>query len=101
MDGPLIWFYGAPFSTRMTLVRLSDGGLIVHAPIAVSEPLIARVQALGPIHALVAPNQIHYAPVGAWQVALPDVETCAAPGVPPCVAQSLNLRTVMPVLTTA
>ena len=30
IDGPAIRFYGMPFSTRATVIRLADGGLWVH-----------------------------------------------------------------------
>ncbi len=35
-DGPHISFYGLPFPTRMTIVRLADGGLFVHSPVTLT-----------------------------------------------------------------
>ena len=31
-------FYGVPFGTRMTVVRLEDGGLLVHSPMDPASP---------------------------------------------------------------
>ncbi|WP_375175592.1 DUF4336 domain-containing protein [Pseudooceanicola sp.] len=81
VDGPNIRFYGMPFPTRMTVVRLRDGGLWLHSPIALDEALQAEIAALGPVRHLVAPNWIHYASVYQWQEGWPEAPTWAAPGV--------------------
>jgi len=81
VDGPWIRFHGLPFPTRMSVVRLADGGLVVHSPVKFSKDLLERVEALGALRAFVAPNWIHYASLGDWQAARPGVETWAAPGV--------------------
>ncbi len=81
VDGPAIRFYGMPFSTRATIVRLADGGLWVHSPTQLSEALADQVAALGPVRHLVAPNWIHYAYVADWQARFPEATSWAAPGV--------------------
>lgn len=81
VDGAHIRFYGMPFSTRMTLVRLPSGGIWVHSPIRPDEDLLARVEALGPVRHLVAPNAIHYAFLGDWQRRYPQARAWVAPGV--------------------
>ena len=80
-DGPVIRFYGLPFTTRMSVIRLPGGGLWLHSPIAPDPGLVAEVAALGPVAHLVAPNWIHYAHVGAWQALYPQAQCWAAPGV--------------------
>ncbi|MCF3592941.1 DUF4336 domain-containing protein [Rhodobacteraceae bacterium LMO-12] len=81
VDGPAIRFYGMPFSTRATVVRLANGDLWVHSPTHLTEDLRAEVAALGPVRHLIAPNWIHYAYVTAWQAAFPEAVAWAAPGV--------------------
>ncbi|WP_068304002.1 DUF4336 domain-containing protein [Pararhodobacter sp. CCB-MM2] len=81
VDGPAIRFYGLPFTTRMTVIRLPGGGLWVHSPIAVDDALMAEIDVLGPVQCLIAPNWIHYAYVGAWQARYPEARCWAAPGV--------------------
>jgi len=81
VDGPAIRFYGMPFSTRATIVRLKDGGLWVHSPTRLSPALAEAVEVLGPVRHLVAPNWIHYAYVADWQARYPESEAWAAPGV--------------------
>ena len=81
IDAPHVKFYGLPFSTRCTVVRLASGGLWVHSPTVLSEALKAELAALGPVEHLIAPNWIHYVSVKDWQAAYPDAVAWAAPGV--------------------
>ncbi|WP_204114100.1 DUF4336 domain-containing protein [Shimia biformata] len=81
IDGPAIRFYGLPFSTRATVVRLKGGGLWVHSPTRLTDGLRAEIDALGPVRHLIAPNWIHYAYVAEWHRAYPDAIRWAAPGV--------------------
>ena len=80
-DGECISFYGLPFPTRMTVVRLGDGSLWVHSPIQPDKSLLREVALLGPVRHLVAPNWIHYAFFPPWQDAFPESVGWAAPGV--------------------
>lgn len=81
IDGPAIRFFGLPFSTRATVVRLANGDLWVHSPTHMTENLRAGLAALGPVRHLVAPNWIHYAYIRHWQAAFPQALAWAAPGV--------------------
>ncbi len=81
IDGPAIRFYGMPFSTRATVIRLASGEIWVHSPTFLTDALRAEVAALGPVAHLVAPNWIHYAYVKDWQAAFPQAVSWAAPGV--------------------
>jgi hypothetical protein len=78
VDGPFEYFAVAgvrmpiPFTTRMTVIRLADGALFLHSPIAFDDRLAADLTRIGPIRHLVSPNQWHYAHVGEWQRAFPD-----------------------------
>lgn len=80
-DGGNIRFYGLPFSTRMTVIRLNNGDIWVHSPIDDKTALMDSVAALGPVRYLIAPNWIHYAWVGAWRNHFQDASTWASPGV--------------------
>ena len=84
-DGDITWMnmgiLRAPFSTRMTIIRLQDGSLWCHSPIAPDEALFAAIDALGAVRHLVSPNYIHYAHIPAWQARYPQATTWASPGV--------------------
>lgn len=81
VDGPEIRFYGLPFTTRMTLVRLGSGDIFVHSPIQPTPELIDAVSALGPVRHLISPNWIHYAFVGDWAARFPEAHAWASPNV--------------------
>jgi hypothetical protein len=68
-----------PFTTRMTVVRLGNGDLFLHSPIAFDAALAERLQLMGTIRHLVSPNQFHYAHIGEWSRAFPDAVTWASP----------------------
>ena len=74
-------FWGLETGTRMTLVRLSDGGLFVHCPVALDDDLRRAVDALGPVRAVVASSLYHHLYAGAWMEAYPDARVFACPGL--------------------
>ena len=74
-------FLGLEVGARMTVVRLPDGRLLLHSPIAASPDLVRAVQALGDVAYLVAPNRLHHLFVGEWQQACPEASAYVAPGL--------------------
>ncbi len=93
IDGPAVSFYGMPFPTRCTVVRLENGDLWVHSPTLLTDGLRAELQALGPVRHLIAPNWLHYVNIADWQGAHPGATAHAAPGVAERAAASgLTLR---------
>jgi hypothetical protein len=85
VDGPFEYLKVAgirlplPFTTRMTVVRLSNGDLFLHSPIKFEQNLANELQRFGRIRHLVSPNQFHYAHIGEWAKAFPDAVTWASP----------------------
>jgi hypothetical protein len=74
-------FLGIETGTRMSVVRLSDGGLFVHSPVELTEATRAAIDVLGPVKAIVAPSRFHHLYVGAWMRAYPAATACACPGL--------------------
>ncbi|MBA2919705.1 DUF4336 domain-containing protein [Sphingomonas sp. MAH-20] len=70
-----------PFPTRMTVVRLPDGGLWLHSPIAFDQGLAASIAAFGPVRHLIAPNTLHYWWIPDWAARFPEAQLHAAPGL--------------------
>jgi hypothetical protein len=73
-----VWFEQAPVSflglqlaSTMTVLRLGDGGLLLHAPVALTPERRAAVEALGPVTHLYAPNTFHHLRIGDWAAAFP------------------------------
>src|SRR5690349_23943452 len=78
-DGPVASFYSFPYSTRMAVIRLSDGSLFVWSPVALSTALRAAVDALGPVRHLVSPNALHHLFLAEWKSAYPEARLYASP----------------------
>ena len=85
VDGPIIHMQqfglNVPFPTRMTVIRLDDGALMVHSPIQPSAQIYTELDRLGEVKHLISPNKIHYASIGLWSDHYPDAICWASPGV--------------------
>lgn len=87
VDGPFEYLTTAgvrlplPFTTRMAVVRLGNGDLFLHSPIAYDAALADELVSIGRVRHLVSPNQFHYAHIGEWSRAFPAALTWASPGV--------------------
>lgn len=84
-----LWLAERPFAplpfldigTRMTVVRLPDGSVVLHSPIAADEPTRLAVDAIGPVRAVICPNRVHHLFAGEWKQAYPAARLLAAPGL--------------------
>ncbi len=74
-------FVGLEVGTRMTVLRLGDGSLLLHSPIRATPELVREVEALGPVSTLVAPNKFHHLFIGEWKQRFPDASLFVAPGL--------------------
>ncbi len=74
-------FWGLETGSRMTIVRLRDGRLFVHSPVGLDPATKQEVDALGEVHAVVAPSLFHHLHVGAWMAAYPEATFAACPGL--------------------
>ncbi len=97
-EGPSITFLAMRITTRSTIVKLTDGSIWFHSPIAFDEDLAREISSLGQIRYLVAPNIYHHLYLGEWQARYPDAQLIAAPGLSAKrpdldIAQSLNKET--------
>lgn len=81
VDGPDIRFFGLPYSTRMTVIRLQNGDLFLHSPTHLAPGLKSAIDELGPVRHLVSPNWIHYAYIADWAKCYPDAIAWASPNV--------------------
>ena len=74
-------FMGLAVHTRMSVCRLSSGGLVLHSPTPRDEGLAVQLAELGPIAAIVAPNTLHHLSVSAWREAAPEARVFVPPGL--------------------
>jgi hypothetical protein len=74
-------FYGLEVGTRMTVVRLADGALLLHSPVALDAELRRELDAIGRVRFVVAPNRVHHLYAGDVARAYPEARLWVAPGL--------------------
>jgi hypothetical protein len=88
--GPNIWIADGPtlkaaagfhYPTRMAVIKLASGELLIWSPTALSDDLRRDIDTLGAVGYLAPPNSLHHTFLGEWQRAYPDAEIYAPPGL--------------------
>ncbi len=74
-------FYGLEVGTRMTVMRLADGRLLLHSPVFLDPELRRELAALGRVGFAVAPNRVHHLHAGEVADAYPGALLWVAPGL--------------------
>lgn len=74
-------FMGLAIGTRMTIVKLPSGELLLHSPIPISDVLRPEIDALGPVAHVVAPNVFHHLHVAPWLATYTNAKLHAAAGL--------------------
>jgi hypothetical protein len=74
-------FYGLEVGTRMTVIRLADGSLLLHSPVALDAELRRELDALGRVRFAVAPNRVHHLYAGQVAEAYPGARLWVGPGL--------------------
>jgi hypothetical protein len=74
-------FYGLEVGTRMTVMRLADGSLLLHSPVSIDPKLRGELDSLGAVRYAVAPNRFHHLYAGEVAKAYPEARLWVAPGV--------------------
>ncbi|SFV26827.1 protein of unknown function [Devosia crocina] len=72
---------GAHLPVRMTVLRLSDGTLLLHSPTRHTPATQGALEELGPIAHVVAPNTLHWSYMTEWQEHVPNATYWAVPGL--------------------
>jgi glyoxylase-like metal-dependent hydrolase (beta-lactamase superfamily II) len=77
VDGPTVRDMGMPFTTRMTVVLLADGGLWIESPVPISYPALTELTGMGPVRYLVADTPRHVWRLELWHDLFPDAQLWA------------------------
>jgi len=81
VDGDRVHMLAIPFETRMTVVKLQNGDLWLHSPVALTDARAEALLALGPVRHIVAPNKFHHLFVKPWQERFPDAMSWGDPSL--------------------
>lgn len=72
---------GLELPVRMTVIRLSNGDLVLHSPVRYSPTIRYELERLGAIRYLLAPNIAHWMFLSDWQREVRQAATFAARGL--------------------
>lgn len=72
---------GTDVGCKMVVVKLPDGSLWVHSPVALDEQLRSALEELGEVRHIVTPNTEHQKFAPFWIVAYPEAMSYACPGL--------------------
>ena len=72
---------GVRMNTRMTVVRLANGKVLVHSPIQLNDELAKAIDALGEVAYVVAPNRFHHLFFGPCAERYARAKTFGPPGL--------------------
>ncbi len=80
LEGDRVRMFGIlPFDTRACILRLNDGLLWVHSPVAPTPERLDVVRSLGDVGYIIAPNKIHSLGVDPWRAAFPAAQVWVSP----------------------
>jgi len=82
VDGPNVRDFGIMFTTRMIVVKLSDGSVWANSPVSVPFDTLKRITELGPVRYLVAATPRHVWRLEGWHMLFPEAQLWAARTTP-------------------
>jgi hypothetical protein len=77
VDGPYVRDFGVLFTTRMTVLKLSNGSVWVDSPVSVPFDTLKCITALGHVSYLVAATPRHVWRLEAWHTLFPEAQVWA------------------------
>ena len=79
-------YMGLEVGSRMTIIKLSSGYIMLISPVAIDEILKAEIESLSefpsPVKYVVSPNLFHHLHIESCMAAFPDAQLFVAPGLP-------------------
>jgi hypothetical protein len=67
--------------TRMTVIRLAGGDLLLHSPVSLDPALREALDRIGRVRWVVGPSKVHHLFLGDYVRAYPSAELCGASGL--------------------
>ena len=78
VDGPIVRDMGVLFTTRMTIVRLSNGSIWISSPVPVSFATLKWISELGDVRYLIAATPRHIWRLDLWHTLFPEAQLWAS-----------------------
>jgi len=74
-------FGGMDLFARMTIIKLTNGELLIHDPCNISDATRSEIDALGEVKYIIAPGNFHHLFVTDFQTLYPNAKTYICPGL--------------------
>ena len=74
-------YFGLSVGTRMTVIRLTNGELVIISPIQVNRATTEHLNQIGDVRHIIAPNLYHYLFASRFKAIYPNATFWAAPGL--------------------
>ena len=74
-------FLGLEVGTKMTVIKLPNGSLVVISPIEIDSEIQQQLDSMGTVRYIIAPNLFHYLYLSQAQQIYPQAQTIAPPGL--------------------
>lgn len=84
------------FRRRMTLLKLKDGGLVVHNPLRLKDEDYSKIDALGRVDYIVAPNKFHCSEPQFYKLRYPRAKVLVAREALPTVQKRCEIHGTLP-----
>jgi len=82
------------FPRRMTVVALNDGRTVAFSPVALHEPAMREIEALGALAFMVVPNGFHRLDARPFKKRYPDIKVICPPGSKKRVEKAVRVDAV-------
>lgn len=69
-----------PLGRRMTVARREDGGLVLHSPVALDDPTMEQLDALGPVATILIPSGHHRMDAARFAARYPEAQVLCPAG---------------------
>jgi hypothetical protein len=79
IDGPPVRDMGIWFTTRMVIVKLSNGSLWLDSPVSVPPHILEQITAMGPVRYIVAGTPRHVWRLEEWHALFPQAQLWGPP----------------------
>lgn len=89
-------WYGTRFKRRMTVIRLKSGGLVVHNPIRLKDEDYPKLDQIGKVEFIVAPNTFHSSDAHFYKNRYPQAKLWVAKGAAKSVGKLCKIDGLLP-----
>ncbi len=89
-------WYKTTFRRRMTIIKLNSGGLFIHSPIELEESDFTKINALGNVEYIIAPNSFHDSDSPVYKNRYPNAKLLVSSGAKKNCEKKCKIDGILP-----